>query len=277
MIGHVVLVAAAAPSVIVKTDSSFAAFIIGLLLLCVGTGFFKANISPMLAEQNQDTRLRVEERKGERVIVDPAVTNARIFMYFYFCINIGSMAGQISMVFAEKYVCFQLEAAAMGYSLTAYYRSAFGLLSSCQPSFSSLAPLFCGGRRRRYVLAMAFLSGNVFSVSTNIFSLSAVPSLAPDWLCARDLHQALLAREEGDWLVQEAQLGRGPPVQDSRRSAPRLDDLRRRLGRRGSPRPRGLPGFPVLACEYLLQYISHNSHLNRPNNVRRCSTWLITK
>ena len=58
----------------------------------------------MLAEQNTDTRLRVEVRKGERVIVDPAVTNARIFMYFYFCINIGSLAGQISMVFAEKYV-----------------------------------------------------------------------------------------------------------------------------------------------------------------------------
>ena len=105
-IGHVVLTAASAPSVIVKTDSAFGAFIIGLLLLCVGTGFFKANISPMLAEQNTDNRLRIEVRKGERVIVDPAVTNSRIFMYFYFCINVGSMAGQISMVFAEKYVGF---------------------------------------------------------------------------------------------------------------------------------------------------------------------------
>ena len=103
-IGHVVLVAASAPSVISKTSSSFAAFIIGLLMLCIGTGFFKANIGPLLAEQNTDTRLRVEERKGERVIVDPSVTNARIFMYFYFCINVGSLVGQIAMVFAEKYV-----------------------------------------------------------------------------------------------------------------------------------------------------------------------------
>ena len=103
-LGHVILTAAAAPSVITKTSSSFGAFIIGLLGLCVGTGFFKANISPMLAEQNTDNRLRVEVRKGERVIVDPAVTNSRIFLYFYFCINIGSVAGQISMVFAEKYV-----------------------------------------------------------------------------------------------------------------------------------------------------------------------------
>jgi POT family proton-dependent oligopeptide transporter len=105
-IAHVVLVAASAPDVIVKTDSSFAAFIIGLLCLCVGTGFFKANVSPLLAEQNDDTRMRVEERKGELVIVDPAVTNTRIFLYFYFCINIGSLTGQISMVYVEKYVGF---------------------------------------------------------------------------------------------------------------------------------------------------------------------------
>lgn len=93
VVGHVILTAAAAPSVIHKTEQSFGAFIVGLLGLCVGTGFFKANISPMLAEQNTDTRLRIEVRKGERVIVDPAVTNSRIFLYFYFCINIGSVAG----------------------------------------------------------------------------------------------------------------------------------------------------------------------------------------
>ncbi|KAK1767508.1 POT family-domain-containing protein [Phialemonium atrogriseum] len=105
-IAHVILVAASSPGVIVKPDASFAAFIIGLLTLCVGTGFFKANVSPLLAEQNDDTRMRVEERNGERVIVDPAVTNTRIFLYFYFCINIGSMAGQIGMVWVEKYLGF---------------------------------------------------------------------------------------------------------------------------------------------------------------------------
>lgn len=47
-------------------------------------------------------------KTGERVIVDPAVTNSRIFLYFYMCINIGSLVGQISMVFAEKYVGFWL-------------------------------------------------------------------------------------------------------------------------------------------------------------------------
>nr|WGD08205.1 putative peptide transporter [Trichoderma koningiopsis] len=108
-IAHVILVAAAAPAVIVKKDSSFAAFIIGLITLCTGTGFFKANVSPLLADQNEDTRMRVKVLpSGERVIVDPAVTNTRIFLYFYLAINIGSLTGQISMVYVEKYVGFWL-------------------------------------------------------------------------------------------------------------------------------------------------------------------------
>ncbi|KAK5996913.1 putative peptide transporter ptr2 [Cladobotryum mycophilum] len=106
-IAHVILVASSAPGVIVKKDSAFAAFIIGLITLCVGTGFFKANVSPLLAEQNEDTRMRVETLpSGERVIIDPAVTNTRIFLYFYLCINIGSLSGQIGMVYVEKYVGF---------------------------------------------------------------------------------------------------------------------------------------------------------------------------
>ncbi|KAL2810336.1 POT family-domain-containing protein [Aspergillus granulosus] len=107
-IAHVVLVASSAPGVIVKADSSFAAFIIGLLCLCVGTGFFKANVAPLLAEQNQDDQMRVEVRNGERVIVDPAITNSRIFLWYYFFINVGSLTGQISMVYVEKYVGFWL-------------------------------------------------------------------------------------------------------------------------------------------------------------------------
>ncbi|UNI15917.1 hypothetical protein JDV02_002401 [Purpureocillium takamizusanense] len=105
-IAHVILVVASSPAVISNNKGAFGCFIIGLLTLCVGTGFFKANVSPLLAEQNEDTKPRVEVRKGERVIVDPAVTNTRIFLYFYLCINIGSLTGQIGMVYVEKYVGF---------------------------------------------------------------------------------------------------------------------------------------------------------------------------
>ncbi|KEQ83575.1 PTR2-domain-containing protein [Aureobasidium pullulans EXF-150] len=118
IVAHIILVAASAPDVIIHKTSATAAFIIGLLTLCVGTGFFKANISPLLAEQNTDRRMRVETLPtGERVLVDPSVTNSRIFLvnrstnlnsYFYFAVNIGSLTGQISMVYVEKFVGFWL-------------------------------------------------------------------------------------------------------------------------------------------------------------------------
>ncbi|EFQ33627.1 POT family protein [Colletotrichum graminicola] len=107
-IAHIILVISAAPSVLSQGKVAFAPFFIGLFTLCCGTGLFKANISPLLAEQNKDTRMRVEVQKGERVIVDPAVTNSRIFLWFYFAINCGAVSGQISMVFVEKYHSFWL-------------------------------------------------------------------------------------------------------------------------------------------------------------------------
>ncbi|KAM0282393.1 hypothetical protein ACHAQH_003074 [Verticillium albo-atrum] len=108
-IAHVVLVASAAPGVLTSGNKGgFGAFIIGLLLLCTGTGLFKANISPLLAEQNRDTRMRVEVQNGERVLIDPSITNSRVFLWFYFAINIGATVGQVCMVFVEKYHSFWL-------------------------------------------------------------------------------------------------------------------------------------------------------------------------
>ena len=75
------------------------AFAVGLIILGIGTGGFKSNISPLLAEQQTEHKKRIETLpSGERVIVDPAVTTSRIFLYFYLCINIGSLVGQIGMV-----------------------------------------------------------------------------------------------------------------------------------------------------------------------------------
>jgi POT family proton-dependent oligopeptide transporter len=103
------LTASAAPSVIAKPNASIGAFSVGLIIFGIGTGLFKSNISPLLAEQQIDTKMRIETtKKGERVLVDPAITNSRIFLYFYMCINVGSLVGQIAMVYAEKYVGFYL-------------------------------------------------------------------------------------------------------------------------------------------------------------------------
>lgn len=99
LVGHVILTASAAPSVIKNGDSALAAFSIGLIIMGVGTGGFKSNIAPLLAEQQTERKKRIEVLPtGERVIVDPSVTTSRIFLYFYMCINIGSLVGQIGMV-----------------------------------------------------------------------------------------------------------------------------------------------------------------------------------
>jgi hypothetical protein len=36
------------------------------------------------------------------VIVDPALTISRIYMYFYLMINLGSLLGQVLMTYSEK-------------------------------------------------------------------------------------------------------------------------------------------------------------------------------
>lgn len=70
----------------------------------------RSNISVLIAEQYNETVpfISTDKKTGERVIVDPASTVSRIFHYFYLMINIGSLTGQISMVYAEKYVGFYL-------------------------------------------------------------------------------------------------------------------------------------------------------------------------
>ncbi|RYC59152.1 hypothetical protein CHU98_g7056 [Xylaria longipes] len=107
--GHLILIISALPPVIEKPDAGI--FSLGLIFFGIGVGFFKANISPMIAEQYEASHPRpvVETLKsGERVIKDPVLTISVIYMRYYFFINVGSLVGQISMVYAEKYVGFYL-------------------------------------------------------------------------------------------------------------------------------------------------------------------------
>lgn len=109
IVGHIILVISAVPPVITKPNSSIGAFIVGLVTMGVGTGAFKSTISPLIVEQLPLTRMIVRELpSGERVIVDPTVTQNRVYNYFYLFINIGALIGQISMVYCEKYVGFWL-------------------------------------------------------------------------------------------------------------------------------------------------------------------------
>jgi len=108
MLGHVIMIISAIPGII-GGKASTGLFILSLIVTGTGAGGFKSNISPLVAEQYRRTKPFITTTKsGERVIVDPVKTTSRIYMYFYLFINIGALIGQISMVYAEKYVGYWL-------------------------------------------------------------------------------------------------------------------------------------------------------------------------
>ncbi|KAH8719134.1 MFS peptide transporter-like protein Ptr2 [Phaeosphaeriaceae sp. PMI808] len=109
IIGHILLIFSAIPQVITKPDVSIAIFSVGLVIMGIGTGGFKSNISPLIAEQYKDQKAYVRvTRNGSKEIVDPATTTARIYLYFYLLINMGSLTGSIAMVYSEHFVGFWL-------------------------------------------------------------------------------------------------------------------------------------------------------------------------
>ncbi|EXJ82163.1 POT family proton-dependent oligopeptide transporter [Capronia coronata CBS 617.96] len=109
ILGHIILVISSIPPVITHQSACFAVFMIGVIVMGLGTGGFKPNISPLVVEQINITKAFVKTLpSGERVIVDPTITQSRIYHYFYLFINIGALVGQIGMSYSEKYVGFWL-------------------------------------------------------------------------------------------------------------------------------------------------------------------------
>ncbi|KAM0388103.1 hypothetical protein ACHAO7_011869 [Fusarium culmorum] len=108
IIGHLILIVSAVPGVI-QSDGALGAMIVAIIVIGFGTGGFKPNVNPLIVEQLGEQYMHVKTLKsGERIIIDPAVTIERVYMWFYWAINIGALVGQVTMVFAEKYVGFWL-------------------------------------------------------------------------------------------------------------------------------------------------------------------------
>ena len=81
LFGHVLLIISAVPGIIDHPDGSLACFVIALIIMGLGTGGFKSNISPLVAEQYRKTKLFIRYTKsGEKIIVDPSLTTSRIYM-----------------------------------------------------------------------------------------------------------------------------------------------------------------------------------------------------
>jgi len=92
IVGLLILFLTSLP-VALDNGAGLGGFIAAILIIGVGTGGIKANVSPLIADQYVRKRMAIKTLKsGERVILDPAVTIQRIYMIFYICINIGSLS-----------------------------------------------------------------------------------------------------------------------------------------------------------------------------------------
>jgi dipeptide/tripeptide permease len=90
----------------VKSGAAFPGLIVAMVVIGLGTGGIKSNVSPLIAEQIRSTKPFVKTLpSGKQAIVDPEVTVQRIYMVFYMCINIGSISA-IATTMLELHVGF---------------------------------------------------------------------------------------------------------------------------------------------------------------------------
>ncbi|TKA77600.1 hypothetical protein B0A55_03144 [Friedmanniomyces simplex] len=152
IVGHIILITSSIPSVMDNPQGALGCFAVGLVIMGLGTGGFKSNISPLLAEQIPQTRpVVITLMSGERVMKDPQVTISRVFLYFYMMVNVGSLVGGIGMVYAERFVGFWLS-----YALPTFVFFAAPLvLISCKKHYRLTPPTGSVLSRAFRLLAMA--------------------------------------------------------------------------------------------------------------------------
>ncbi|WBW70740.1 plasma membrane PTR family peptide transmembrane transporter Ptr2 [Schizosaccharomyces osmophilus] len=91
-VGILILTCTAIPSV-VNSGKSLGGFVVSLIIIGLGTGGIKSNVSPLMAEQLPKVPPYVKTMKnGNRVIIDPTITTSRVYMLFYWAINLGSLS-----------------------------------------------------------------------------------------------------------------------------------------------------------------------------------------
>ncbi|KAF7558009.1 hypothetical protein G7Z17_g339 [Cylindrodendrum hubeiense] len=104
-VGLVILWTTSLPTAMAH-GASMPGYIIAIIVIGLGTGGIKSNIAPLIADQYQRRRMAIKtETSGERVIIDPAITYQRIYMIFYWCINLGALS-LMATPFMEKYEGF---------------------------------------------------------------------------------------------------------------------------------------------------------------------------
>ncbi|KAF1848188.1 DNA repair helicase [Cucurbitaria berberidis CBS 394.84] len=105
MVGIAILFVTSLPWSI-ERGAAFPGLIVAMVVIGLGTGGIKSNVSPLVAEQVRSTKPFVKTlRSGKQVIVDPEVTVQRVYMVFYMCINLGSISA-IATTMLELHVGF---------------------------------------------------------------------------------------------------------------------------------------------------------------------------
>lgn len=102
IVGLIILLLTSIP-VAIENGAALGGLAAAMTVIGLGTGGIKSNVAPLIAEQMTETKMKIRvTKKGERVVQDPNITFQRIYMIFYFCINIGACS-LIATVFMEKY------------------------------------------------------------------------------------------------------------------------------------------------------------------------------
>ncbi|KAF8651146.1 hypothetical protein AX16_004848 [Volvariella volvacea WC 439] len=101
LIGHVILVASASPASLENSNTALGLLILSIVVMGLGAGAIKANVSPMIAEQYTGKLRKETLPSGEVVIKSPAITIQSIYLYFYAAINLGA-CGAISASFLAR-------------------------------------------------------------------------------------------------------------------------------------------------------------------------------
>jgi len=99
--GHVILVASASPASLQNENAALGLLALSILVLGLGSGAIKANVSPLIAEQYTGKLRKETLPSGEVVIKSPAVTIQSMYLWFYAAINFGS-CGAISASFLAR-------------------------------------------------------------------------------------------------------------------------------------------------------------------------------
>lgn len=90
-VGILILFVTSLPSM--SHDTALGGYIVSIIIIGIGTGGVKSNVSPLIADQIPKTPPKIKITKsGERVIEDPNMTIQNVYMLFYLMINIGALS-----------------------------------------------------------------------------------------------------------------------------------------------------------------------------------------